>query len=259
VLKNHVVTTADRAQLAMNQVPGIEVWGGIVLNKAVGGINPAAVEWMHRMSGGRGKVVWLPTFDSDKHIKTLVSKDGSGLVVAPGGKVTAEMEEVLKIVARENATGTLGTFESPVVVPDLSKEGMKVSSVVVGTQLRRGPPRARTLNPLIRDGVELIPSLTHVVGRAQRLYFYYEVYEPAVDAQGAPRLKTSLAFYRGRVKVFETPIVERTESASRGAPAVFQFEVDAASLKPGLYTCQVNIIDEHAARFAFPRLALYVR
>src|SRR5437762_855610 len=49
VLKNHVVTTADRAALTMQQVPGIEVWGGIVLNSSVGGINPAAVEWMHRM------------------------------------------------------------------------------------------------------------------------------------------------------------------------------------------------------------------
>src|SRR5512141_3531725 len=54
VLKNHVVPTADRAALAMQQVPGIEVWGGIVLNNSVGGINPAAVEWMHRMSGSRG-------------------------------------------------------------------------------------------------------------------------------------------------------------------------------------------------------------
>src|SRR3954468_19143814 len=59
VLKNHVVATADRAKLAMDAVPGIEIWGGIVLNNAVGGINPAAVEWMHRMSGSRGKVVWL--------------------------------------------------------------------------------------------------------------------------------------------------------------------------------------------------------
>ena len=76
VLKNHVTMTADRAVLVMKTVPGIEIFGGIVLNNAVGGINPAAVEWMHRMSGGRGKVVWLPTFDSDKHIKTLVDPEG---------------------------------------------------------------------------------------------------------------------------------------------------------------------------------------
>ena len=43
VIKNHVVTTNDRAALVMQQVPGIEVWGGIVLNKSVGGVNPEAV------------------------------------------------------------------------------------------------------------------------------------------------------------------------------------------------------------------------
>ena len=60
--------------------------------------------------------------------------------------------------------------------------------------------------------------------------------------------------------MFETPVVERTQidAADRQA-AVFQFEVPADSFKPGLYTCQVNIIDEVAGRFAFPRLEMYVR
>ena len=44
----------------------------------------------------------------------------------------------------------------------------------------------------------------------------------------------------------------------RGA-AVFQFSVPAASLKPGFYVCQVNVIDDVAGRFTFPRLALLVR
>ena len=108
LLKNHVSETASRAALVMRVVPGIEVFGGIVLNKAVGGINPDAVEWMHRVYGGRGKVVWLPTFESDKHVKTFGKPDSVGLVVAPNGKVTPEMEAVLKIIARENlllATG----------------------------------------------------------------------------------------------------------------------------------------------------------
>ena len=128
VLKNHVVTTADRAALAMNHVPGIEIWGGIVLNNSVGGINPAAVEWMHRMSGGRGKVVWLPTFDSDKHIKTLVDKAKSGIVVAPNGVVTPAMEEVLKIIARENlvlATGHIHPEEVVAVVKRAREMGVK--------------------------------------------------------------------------------------------------------------------------------------
>jgi len=128
LLKNHVVTTADRAALVMKVVPGIEVWGGIVLNNAVGGINPAAVEWMHRMYGGRGKVVWLPTFDADKHVKTLVNKDGSGIVVAPGGQVTPQMEEVLKIIARENlvlATGHVHAAEVVAVAKKARELGVK--------------------------------------------------------------------------------------------------------------------------------------
>ncbi|HEX7811038.1 MAG TPA: DUF6282 family protein [Burkholderiales bacterium] len=128
VLKNHVTMTADRAVLAMKTVPGIEVFGGIVLNKAVGGINPAAVEWMHRMSGGRGKVVWLPTFDSDMHVKTLVDPKGSGIVVAPGGVVTPQLEEVLKIIARENlvlATGHIHPEEVVAVVKRAKELGVK--------------------------------------------------------------------------------------------------------------------------------------
>ncbi|MGB6104808.1 MAG: DUF6282 family protein [Pusillimonas sp.] len=143
VIKNHVVTTNDRAASAMQQVPGIEVWGGIVLNKAVGGLNPSAVEWMHRMSGGRGKVVWLPTFDSDKHIKTLVDKDQSGLVVAVDGKVTPEMDEILKIIARENlilATGHVSADEVLIVVKRAKELGVN--------------------NILITHGLTNIPGLT---------------------------------------------------------------------------------------------------
>jgi len=152
----------------------------------------------------------------------------------------------------------MGTFETKIVVPELKQAPVKVSSVVLSTQLQSAGGR-KSASPLVRDGVELVPNLTHIVSRNQKLYFYYEVYDPAQDG-GMPQLRTSLAFYRGRVKVFETPVVERTEidSVDRHA-AVFQFEMPAGSLKPGLYTCQINIVDAVSSRFAFPRLEMYVR
>jgi len=164
----------------------------------------------------------------------------------------------VKIVVRENVSGQMGTFEAPILVPELKQSPVKVSSLVLGTQLQNVSSR-RTPNPLVRDGLELVPNLTHIVNRSQKVYFYYEVYEPAAEA-GAPQLRTSLSFYRGKVKVFETPIVERArlDVADRRA-AVFQFEVPGDSFTPGLYTCQVNIIDAVAGRFAFPRLLMYVR
>jgi VWFA-related protein len=164
----------------------------------------------------------------------------------------------VKLVVRENTTGQMGTFETRLVVPELKQAPVKVSSVVLSTQLQNVGGR-KTVNPLARDGVALVPNLTHIVGRNQKLYFYYEVYDPALD-NGTPQVRTSLAFYRGRVKVFETPIVERTmlDAADRRA-AIFQFEVPAGSFKAGLYTCQVNIVDEVMGKFAFPRLEMYVR
>lgn len=173
VLKNHVANTADRAALAMQAVPGIEVWGGIVLNNAVGGVNPAAVEWMHRMAGGRGKVVWLPTFDSDKHIKTLVNKNGSGLRVAIDGKVTPQTEEVLKIIARENlllATGHIHAEEVLAVTRRARELGVK--------------------NILVTHGLTNIPGLTlaqakEVVAMGGMIEVCYLQFMTGHDAQHA--------------------------------------------------------------------------
>jgi hypothetical protein len=158
-------------------------------------------------------------------------------------------------VVRENQDGTFGSYEADVVVPDVKRDAVKLSSVIVGTQLQAGA-RKNDRNPLVRDGRELVPNVTHVVSAGQHLYFYYEVYEPAQPV----KLLTSIAFFRGRQRLFETPVVETTElSAPDRKTAVFQFDVPASSLPPGLYTCQINVVDDSAGSFTFPRLQLYVR
>jgi VWFA-related protein len=187
--------------------------------------------------------------------KTLAGKQvlyQSGVTLPPG-------RFSVKAVVRENATGLMGTYESAINVPELKKEPMKVSSIVLGTQMEQAA-KGKTDNPLVRDGVQLVPNLTHVVGRDQKLYFYYEVYDPSEAAGSPPQIKTSLAFYRGKVKVYETPIVERTTiDAPERHAALFQFEVPPDAFTPGLYTCQINVIDAVAGRFAFPRVMLYVK
>src|SRR5690349_20925665 len=57
-VKSHTSLTADRAQLAAKVVPGIRLWGGLVLNRWCGGLNPAAVE--NAIAYGAAEV-WLPT------------------------------------------------------------------------------------------------------------------------------------------------------------------------------------------------------
>src|ERR1700687_5091865 len=62
VLKNHWESTAALAYIVRKEVPGIEIFGGIDLNRSVGGINPAAVDHMIHMTGGVGKGGWVPDF-----------------------------------------------------------------------------------------------------------------------------------------------------------------------------------------------------
>ena len=169
----------------------------------------------------------------------------------------------VKVIVRENQNGTIGSYETDLVVPDLTRDAVKLSSIVVGTQMEAGA-KNDDRNPLAHDGQELVPNVTHVISGARHLYFYYELYDPAHASSAgsaAPiKVMTNIAFFHGRVRAFETPLVEATAlTAADRKTTVFRFDVPAASLPPGLYTCQVNVIDDVAGTFAFPRLQLYVR
>ena len=107
VLKNHYESTAGLAYLVRLVVPDFQVFGGIDLNLTVGGINPAAVEHMTRVSGGWGRVVWMPTFDAENQVR--FSKEKRPFVaVSRNGELVPEVREVISIIAKHGlvlATG----------------------------------------------------------------------------------------------------------------------------------------------------------
>ena len=127
VFKNHFTMTADRAALALEQVEGLEIFGGIALNRAVGGINPEAVRQSVAFDGGRGKVVWLPTFDAEFYVK----RAGTGATyvsVMKNGNPVAELVEVFQIVAENNlilAMGHSAPEEVLVLIPFAKKQGVR--------------------------------------------------------------------------------------------------------------------------------------
>jgi hypothetical protein len=107
VLKNHFTLTSDRAALAMDQVEGLEVFGGVALNRSVGGINPEAVRQMVAFEGRRGKVVWLPTFDS----QFWVTRYGAGEAFVPvieNGALVPGLAEVFSLVAEHQLVLAMG-------------------------------------------------------------------------------------------------------------------------------------------------------
>ncbi|WP_126976631.1 DUF6282 family protein [Frigidibacter oleivorans] len=139
VLKNHVTMTADRAALVNAQVPEIEVFGGVVLNHAVGGINAEAVRTMAKMSGGRGKVVWFPTFDAAFHRESKGGQPG-GIRVLVDGALTPETEEVLDAVLEHDLileTGHLYPEEVLALVRRATEKG--IGKIVVTHAMAENP------------------------------------------------------------------------------------------------------------------------
>ena len=128
VLKNHMVPTADRAWFVRKHLTGIKVFGGIVLNAAVGGINPDAVQWMWRMQGGYGRCVWFPTIDADHHVKHFKDAPEGIKVLGADGQVLPAVREVLKICAQQNLvvnTGHLSPVEALAVIAAARDHGVE--------------------------------------------------------------------------------------------------------------------------------------
>jgi hypothetical protein len=127
VLKNHYDSTAGMATLVRSLVPGIEVFGGIALNRTVGGINPAAVEHLVQVKGGWGRVVWMPTFDAENQVRD--SHENRPFVpVSRNGRLLPEVEQVLSLIARHHlvlATGHSSPAEDLLLIQAARRAGVE--------------------------------------------------------------------------------------------------------------------------------------
>jgi hypothetical protein len=127
VLKNHYDSTAGLAYLVRRVVPGIEVFGGVALNLTVGGVNPAAVEHMAAVSGGFGRIVWMPTFDAENQVRT--SKENRPFVpVTQNGELLPAVRDVIAVIAKRDlvlATGHSAPQETLLVLREAKRQGVR--------------------------------------------------------------------------------------------------------------------------------------
>ena len=212
--------------------------------------------------------------DSAQQVRRKNVQYNTGFILAPGSYH-------LKFVVRENQSGRMGTFETDVQIPDLRKAPVRMSSVVLSSQRVPATGNKKGFHPLVQDQTELVPNITHVFTQDQHLYLQYEVYDPARGKKSAPapssadtpantpqpkvskdsvRVLTSIEFLQGGVKVYESkPVVASEVTAPDRKAVIFQIDLPLQSLKPGFYTCQVNVIDDVAGNFAFPRWPILVK
>src|SRR6266404_2415061 len=224
--------------------------------------------------------------DSAQQVRRKNVQYNTGFLLAPGSYH-------LKFVVRENQSGRMGSFETDVQIPDLRKVPLRMSSVVLSSQrVPAGAKKTSGPHPLVQDQTELVPNITHVFTQDQHLYLQYEVYDaargknpvaalgangpangganaPTNEAAKAPpakapresvRVFTSIEFLQGSAKVYESkPVVANEVTAPDRKAVIFQIDLPLQALKPGFYVCQVNVVDDVAGTFAFPRSPILVK
>jgi VWFA-related protein len=192
----------------------------------------------------------------------------TGLTLPPG-------KYTLRFIARENGEGKIGTFQRSFTIPELANEKtLRVSSLVLSNQLQsvkdqlagaKNDKKLVSQNPLVEaNGQKLLPNVTRVFRPGQTLYAFMEVYDPATPENMTGNFKiasvaSTLALYTGETKVFETePLQLRRFNSQREGTIDIRFQTSLKNLKPGRYSCQVNVIDELGRKFAFQRVPVVI-
>ena len=121
VIMNHFDSTAGLAYLVRKQVPGLEVFGGIVLNHLIGGMNQRAVEHFVRIEGGYGKIVYMPTVNSEHEVRQGKNPSAPFVRVSKNGRLLSEVLEMLDLIARHRLVLSTG-HSSPAEILMLTRE-----------------------------------------------------------------------------------------------------------------------------------------
>lgn len=163
VLKDHYVTTTGRAIILDRKGGSTRVFGGTVLNNAVGGLNPSAVEAAIQQGAVQ---VWMPTFDAQNHrtffnkaslpelhkIRQTQFQELPGIALVDGrGELVAQMREILSQIASANiilGTGHVSLQESYALVEAARAAGVKKMLIT--------HPRARATNWNTADQAKLV-------------------------------------------------------------------------------------------------------
>jgi len=125
VLKNHYTSTVPLAATVTEAVPGIRVFGGLVLNEWVGGLNPAAAEVALKMGAAE---IWLPTWSAENE-RAYRGRPGTGLkVIDDHGTLRQEVREIIRLVAAADrilGTGHLAPREILAVAREAQAAGLR--------------------------------------------------------------------------------------------------------------------------------------
>jgi len=168
VLKNHWTETAGLALLVRKYgTQGIEVFGSVTLDTPVGGVNPMALRYMVDVEGNWGRIVWMPTHDSE-HEVNYNKETRAKAVASRNGKLIPEVLEVLDLIKERNltlATGHLTPEEVLMVMAEAKQRG--ITRIIV-THPMLGAQFTNMSLPQMQEAVKLGGAIEVTAGALSR-------------------------------------------------------------------------------------------
>jgi microsomal dipeptidase-like Zn-dependent dipeptidase len=160
VFKQHYLETASWAYLVSQMVPGIQLFGGIALNRSVGGLNANAVEQVATFAGGFGRVVYFPTFESEHY------NPGSpeAVPISKDGQLLPAVNDVLAVMAKYDmsmSTGHSSPQESIMLIKAAKAKG--VNRIYVQHPMLK---RVGMSIEMQKEAIKLGALVEYVVGEA---------------------------------------------------------------------------------------------
>ena len=149
IIKGHLDQTAGLAYYMRKLHPDMEIFGGMGSNLTTGTkVNPWAITHMAEMKGGWGRIVWMPSWDSENSIHKLARRPPAYVAVAEckglpfwinypkpcpdGGELLPEVKEALAVIAKAKTRDSNGDLilatghNSPPEVKLMVKEAVRV-------------------------------------------------------------------------------------------------------------------------------------
>ena len=167
VIMNHFDSTAALAYLVSKQVPELEVFGGIVLNHLIGGMNQLAVRHFAEMEGGHGRIVYMPTVHSEHEVRQGSSPSAPFVRISGDGRLLPEVLDMLDLIADQRLTLSTG-HSSPEEILLLLQEAK-----------RRGVERILVTNPMYWAISMSVEQMQEAAGLGAYIEFiYYSVGRP---------------------------------------------------------------------------------
>ncbi len=172
----------------------------------------------------------------------------------------------IKVLARDDETGRIGTYQRSFTIPNLNKidKQIPISAVVLSSQkvdLKDAIYNAtkekerniqEAVNPLVENGAKLIPSVTRVFSTSRSMYVYLQAYQQG--ATTVQPLVSYVTFYQGGNKVFETPPMKVISGMNNVLKTMsLNFDIALKDIPLGEYDCQVSVLDPAGQKIAFWR------